>query len=939
MSEQDANAKAIRLERVDLDFRSKPEVAERLERFLSEHKAELGFEGEHDLIAAWLDRVWPDGTKCEAIITKLTPKEGKHSWQIRPAWQSNNDTAVKPVAAGSQVPAFGVRFWDGKLEVRWVEQVLHRPPGAYDYRLEAQFNLNVWRGGMTEIDAGLLLALPHYAPSAESRFAQWQTYLNWREKVTIDNSLHRYAYAEWKYWNDKSGVSFFLRDRQPVELLKLRLQGQQLLALREGEEFDPLKANGDEASAQRRAKVAAAGSYQKVTHLEGGERRQKGSGRWQIRKHSADSGNPTPHAEKLAVEVRLSEDRRRKQESESEADAFPDTGELMVDVSGELASIRAQRDAIERLEQGRAVNPGVAEWIFNSQKARLAASTSTAESSDSRLNQGQRQAVTKALAAPDVFFLQGPPGTGKTTVIAELCRQMVKLGKRTLITSQANLAVDNALGSLYPKDRPSPELRPLRELDSRRELDMEDAYKVFLPTKIVPHWLKQVAAACEASAKQTPPQNEKWASIKRAWVDRLCKGNAADNGEEMRKLYKRHANVIGATCNRTGRRDFYQSTEFDPAFELVVVDEVSKATPPELLMPLLLGRRAVLVGDHRQLPPVFRGESFEEAVANEELKAEMLENFGKMVSASLFEELFLGAPDGLKETLREQYRMHPHIMHAVNHFYPDKHGKGILLAGGGEQELHKKKQHGLSVRGASNRPLLSGEHRVLWLDSTRGEDGQTVTEGAKRGTSRWNPFEVDLIEDFLRHVDESLATNPTAKHSRLDVGVISFYLAQTNELRDRVGSRDGNRWQHLDVQVNTVDQFQGRECSVIIVSLVRTGEVSGEFVKDYRRINVAFSRAKNLLVIVGSRSAFEAAAVPICPVEGGEANPKKVYQEIAKSVAQRDGIRTVAHVSKRIPQKPAARIPARAPQTKRPPIEKPRRQGRGPVDDMGLKFD
>ena len=109
---------------------------------------------------------------------------------------------------------------------------------------------------------------------------------------------------------------------------------------------------------------------------------------------------------------------------------------------------------------------------------------------------------------------------------------------------------------------------------------------------------------------------------------------------------------------------------------------------------------------------------------------------------------------------------------------------------------------------------------------------------------------MDLIEDFLRHVDESLVTNPTAKNTKLDVGVISFYLAQTNELRDRVGSKDGNRWQHLDVQVNTVDQFQGRECSVIIVSLVRTGEVGGEFVKDYRRINVAFSRAKNLLVIV-----------------------------------------------------------------------------------------
>jgi len=114
----------------------------------------------------------------------------------------------------------------------------------------------------------------------------------------------------------------------------------------------------------------------------------------------------------------------------------------------------------------------------------------------------------------------------------------------------------------------------------------------------------------------------------------------------------------------------------------------------------------------------------------------------------------------------------------------------------------------------------------------RDERGQSVTEGAKRGTSRSNPFEIDLIEEFLRHVDESLASTPGAKHSKVDVGVISFYLAQTNELRERVGAKGRNRWQHLDVQVNTVDQFQGRECSVIIVSLVRTGEVSGEFVKD-----------------------------------------------------------------------------------------------------------
>ena len=113
-----------------------------------------------------------------------------------------------------------------------------------------------------------------------------------------------YAYAEWEHWKDKAGVSFYLRERQPVELLKVRLQGQQLLALREGEEFDPLKGNGDEAGAQRRAKVAAAGSYQKVRHLEGGERRQKGSGRWQLRKPNAESGDPAPHTHHLPSKPR-----------------------------------------------------------------------------------------------------------------------------------------------------------------------------------------------------------------------------------------------------------------------------------------------------------------------------------------------------------------------------------------------------------------------------------------------------------------------------------------------------------------------------------------------------------------------------------------------------------------------------------------------------------
>ena len=123
---------------------------------------------------------------------------------------------------------------------------------------------------------------------------------------------------------------------------------------------------------------------------------------------------------------------------------------------------------------------------------------------------------------------------------------------------------------------------------------------------------------------------------------------------------------------------------------------------------------------------------------------------------------------------------------------------------------------------------------------------------------------------------------------------------------------------------------------MIIVSLVRTGDVSGEFVKDYRRINVAFSRAKNLLVIVGSRSAFEGADVPICPVEGGEVNAKKVYQEIAKTISHRDGIRTASHIFGRPGQKSGGQAPSKPPVQQ---LRKPHKQSKHGHDDMGLKFD
>ena len=123
------DSRIIQLEEVDLDVHSKPEAIGRLKRFLEDNRIELALEQERDVVAAWLHRVWPEQALGEALITKLPPKEGRHYWQIRPPWQDSPD--APKVAAGSQVPAFGVIVRDGKLVLQWFEQALHRAPRFY----------------------------------------------------------------------------------------------------------------------------------------------------------------------------------------------------------------------------------------------------------------------------------------------------------------------------------------------------------------------------------------------------------------------------------------------------------------------------------------------------------------------------------------------------------------------------------------------------------------------------------------------------------------------------------------------------------------------------------------------------------------------------------------------------------------------------------------
>ena len=263
-------------------------------------------------------------------------------------------------------------------------------------------------------------------------------------------------------------------------------------------------------------------------------------------------------------------------------------------------------------------------------------------------------------------------------------------------------------------------------------------------------------------------------------------------------------------------------------YDVVIVDEVSKATPPELLLPMLEGRKIILVGDHKQLPPMLNAETTVEVAEQLGISKSDIEH----LKQSLFGNLYNTAPLILRQMLTEQYRMRKPIMRAINQFYDGQ------LTGGHDQP------HGLTVSG------IDPETALAWYVTPR---EQAYIE-EQVGHSYRNLAEVKQIERLLAEMNASWEPMVAAGEPRKEVGVITFYAAQLQEFRQRF---IGENYPALHLRIGTVDKFQGMERDVVIVSLVRNNaEGKIGFAREPERINVAFSRARELLVIVGCQALF-----------------------------------------------------------------------------------
>lgn len=579
---------------------------------------------------------------------------------------------------------------------------------------------------------------------------------------------------------------------------------------------------------------------------------------------------------------------------------------------GELTNISRMVHAMHKIttpeKDGFPANPNISNFIFDPTATRMP--ISDIQTIKNRILENlnepllrnqpkQLEAVAKALAAQDIAIIQGPPGTGKTTVIAEIIWQTLLANNeaRILITSQTNLAVDNALERLKGKRM----VRPIRigniekfenegKAYSDSRLRMWETAAVgseeesFHKDNAIRAWIESVRQSVSDDAELAEPLKK--------WRDCLSK-NVDIVKKAFSKQYNQNINIFAATCSECGSRRFFEiynqiynasaDKATEPEFDLVIMDEASKATPPELVLPLTLGKKVIVIGDHKQLPPMIDSDEFAEALGTMGAQALADELSQEELKVSQFEKLFTNAPDFAITSLDTQFRMHEQIMNCISQFYEDQKEleNGLVCGIQDTQDIPDLNNKASRWHGLALMPFIEPETHVIWVNV------DTPEQQYKNSTSYHNEGEVKAIQIVLRALTkaEGFAEyyDSLAKEEDKEIGVITYYMSQMRAIRNALyPSLDKYQWSNFErfksnnefnipFRINTVDRFQGMERNIVIVSTVRSNKLMRDdgqllpnvkypsalgFAKELQRINVGFSRAKRLLIVIGNKEHF-----------------------------------------------------------------------------------
>ena len=462
------------------------------------------------------------------------------------------------------------------------------------------------------------------------------------------------------------------------------------------------------------------------------------------------------------------------------------------------------------------------------------------------LNSDQQAAVDKIVHARDYTIVQGLPGTGKTSTVAYVVRLLVARGLRVLVTSYTHAAVDNLLMKL--KDL---------GVGCGGTAGHGDMLRIGSDY--------QVRKECQ----DLIPKNVAADKYGYADDDSEKPNEIVVNGDALMRVMQ-EAKIVGVSCltapktpllaEGTGATEQKKlEEEGGPDFDVVIVDEAGQITVPAILGSLGKAKTFVLVGDHLQLPPLVKDDTAIEAG----------------YSVSLLKSLAEKVPESIAQ-LTLQYRMHEDIVLLVNvvaYKGALKCGnlqvqKGLIVYGGGEEgwKEHQLVKFGGTLAGIRgfkpdwllNALLETNVATFLNTDSlgvdlevyiARGGAKQEGGGARKSGNGNVvNPTEIDIVKELVRGLSEACSFDLK------EVGIISHYRSQVKALR-------GNDYlleciEDKKLEIATIDTYQGRDKKVIIFSLVHSNQIGsgGQLLKDLRRINVALSRAKVKLILVGSKS-------------------------------------------------------------------------------------
>uniref|UniRef100_A0A8B9G5Q2 DNA-binding protein SMUBP-2 n=1 Tax=Amazona collaria TaxID=241587 RepID=A0A8B9G5Q2_9PSIT len=420
------------------------------------------------------------------------------------------------------------------------------------------------------------------------------------------------------------------------------------------------------------------------------------------------------------------------------------------------------------------------------------------------LDESQREAVSFSLAQRDLAIIHGPPGTGKTTTLVEIILQAVQQGLKVLCCAPSNVAVDNLVERLAGRS-----VRILRLGHPARLL--EPIQRHSLDAVLARGDTAQIVADIRKDIDQA------WAKTKKA-QDKGERSHFLSEIKTLRKELKEreetamaaaltHASVVLAT-NTGASSEGPLKLLPDNHFDLVVIDECAQALEASCWIPLLKAPKCILAGDHKQLPPT---------IISHKAAAEGL-------ALSLMERLIGRYGQKVVKMLTVQYRMHEAIMHwASSELYG-----GRLTAHPTVAQHLLKDLPGVTSTEETTTPLLLIDTAGCGLFELEVEDEQ----------SKGNPGEVQLAG---LHIRALLEAGVKAK----DIAVVAPYNLQVDMLREHLGHS------YPELEIKSVDGFQGREKEAVILSFVRSnrkGEVG--FLAEERRLNVAVTRARRHVALV-----------------------------------------------------------------------------------------